>query len=838
MNALLLFLCACALAPHVHAAVFPEPSLPVGVGVVPGTKCQLNLECEIANAVCWPTTGNTRGESRCACEYGMTWDAVHFRCEYPEKLGRNLTIINRAGGVAGNQAAIRYEEQWAETATPLAFPSVWTCDAVARYCWAEAGGVQFVSSIARDWWHIRHHVPGTTRVPLSHMIWRCAGNSTQNVFLSDSTAPTSEYGTGLRSASDHCSACSPDGHWCGAHGRCNGTWACVCSDGWSGERCATPPLLVSRQATVPVGSYDDAVACDPFSVQSTCGVGEMCYMTADTIATGSVSNRAPMGVCACSPGYARAPGSNGYVAVSSDAVSGGQTVQLPQYCINTTSVGTYVGAAVDTPGVGVADVLFLVDQPSNVWWTDATGTIHAARSIVPADVHDPTWRPSNIAWRAQRCKDTSSFFYPGNAEKVISEGVCRGAVHVCGLGVNVSASNSFSGVCVCKSNYRLNPETGMCDICAPTLAGYSCDQDISLCSVAHCSGAGFCLSGPRAYDLYAYDTARLSGVRLDPDDDGTTGTTSMPSVCVCNDLAVVSPAPPACSACSYLQRTPDNELILTNTSSPLLVEALRIPPNVCKCSSGYGGESCNYGPAVCRALKCGTASGFEITGDCVSSSIGAECKCVEVADGTDALYGRKCTFTTAECREARCSGHGTCVLQNQGCECDANWGGADCSVPQCSNNQPRDPVTGKCVCGSSFYGEFCQYWTCNHDSYVGSDGKCSCQGQWLRDSRGNCTLSACGIHGRPRVGLSNSCVCKSYASFTMDAPYCKPDCPPEAGRGADGNCTCPFARSGPVCEVEGSDFHPSFGGTWGFVWLLLFMFAMGQFLVLLPERGM
>lgn len=786
------------------AASFPEPVVPFGVGVVVGSPCVTNADCELANAVCWPTTGNSRGESRCACEYGLTWDARNYRCDTPAALGRTITNITRA--YTGSNA-VRYEEQWAEVATPLTFPSLWHCDSIARYCWGEAEGVQFVSSIARNWWHLRYFVPGVTRVPLSHMIWRCAEG--EGVYLSDSTAPTSVYGSGLRGASDHCSSCTTDGHWCGAHGTCYGDWKCTCRDGWSGERCELPPAAQVAAAVLPVGNYSDTIACNPFLPTSTCNTGEQCYIDLLDLEKAAAEMRPPRGVCACEAGRSRDPRSNSYVVITTDVNGGGESVYVEQFCSNTSTTATFVGAPVPTPGVGVADVAFLIDQPTSVWWSDEGGVLHVARTPIAADLHDPTWRPRNLAWHAARCPAGGSYFYPGSYARAVSGGVCSGATGVCGIGVNASASNPWTGTCKCLPNFMLDATTGRCDLCAANFTGYRCDQDITTCAVQKCSAAGFCLAGPLAYETYAYQLARLSGVRLDPSDDGTLGSTRAPDACICNDVAVVSPAAAPCARCSYLLRTPDNELIVSNTSRPLVIDPNSTPENVCQCSTGFGGDACNYSPSACRALKCGSAPGFTTTGDCVSSPVGTECNCVVVLNGTNALYGRKCTQDAPRCRQERCGGRGTCVLQNQGCECDAGWGGVDCKTPQCDNGQPANLTDSTCVCSPSFYGEFCQFWRCNVDSYLAKDGTCTCAGQWTKDAKGNCTLSTCGAHGRPRSGQPNSCVCKSYAAFSTasGAPYCRPKCPAGLKRTPSGDCICAFGTSGAVCETPRSDYY-------------------------------
>lgn len=761
----------------VNAAIYPSPILPIGVVVAPGTACTQDSDCSVARAVCWPTTGNTRGDSRCACEYGHTWDHSFSRCVDPSKVNRTITTITR------NHA--QYAEQWLERATPHLLPSVWYCDDVSRYCWASENDVLFVSTDPRDWWHIRFSIMGLTRIPFGHMIWRC--RSTRPSYLNDNGAQSSSLGTGLRAASDHCSPCTAGGNWCGTHGACNGSWVCNCTDGWYGERCEIPPTQIQNKVKAPVGGYNDAVVCNPLG-SNTCGLNEVCMFKTDT---------PDVGVCACIAGAIRSPLSNTVSTLTSPVGGGTLVTKITQLCVNTSSIGVYVGASVDTPGPGVADVYFLKEEPTSMWWFDSDGTRHAARSDVPVDTTDPTWYPRRFTWRTFLCADKAMYHNPPITSDVFSAGVCRGMKAACGLGV-ASNSSRNSGVCTCSGHTITSASTGRCDRCLDGWSGLHCDQRTHACSVDRCSGAGVCLAGEIEYTERVSDTTRVTGRIV--------GDSNWNSPCVCNDMAVVSPAP-ACGTCKYLVRTPDNQLILSETQTLSTTPDSAQPSSECYCSPGYGGDTCQYAPPACSSIYCSGNNG-----SCVNTVTGTECKCQDAYSDTVRFFGHQCEDNTATCRERRCSGHGTCVLQNQGCECDTWWGGDDCSIHQCANDQSFDNTTKACVCNPSFYGEACQFWTCNRDSFM-IDGTCDCRGQWIPDGLGNCTISRCGIHGEPYPGVPNSCNCRDYAVFGSSAPFCIPMCKGSSVRASDGNCTCAFGTSGPACEQSFSDFPLPFGTT-------------------------
>ena len=777
----------------VHAAVFPPPVLPVGVAVVPGSLCETNNDCVFGNMQCWPAVGNTRGERRCACAYGDTWDAFNNRCASPAALGRSVEVVVRTTSITNTTIGtplVVYEEQWASPDSTIPYPDVWYCDAVARYCWATQDGTQVVSTIARDYYHIRSRVLGSTRVPLAHMIWQCSEGVLN--YLNDNTAPVSALGTGMRPISQHCTPCGANSTWCGAHGSCLANYDCTCEDGWTGDRCEVPPPENVVNATAPIGMYSDTFPCNPL-YQTSCGPNELCYFT-----NFSPTPTADDGVCACAPGFHRDPLSNTYVYASL-GFGAPQLIAVQQLCVNSSQTGVFVGAPVPSvnaqTGVAVADVVFLTDQPWSIWWADSQGQLVAARTPVFANATDPTWYPQQLTWNVTTCVDMSLYFYQPNGS------VCLGAAGVCGLGVNATQSDPVSGACVCASNFVMNPATGLCDLCATGWTGYLCNEAPSRCAATECAGNGTCVPGPYWSAKYTASPERLAGPNLDPLDFGI-GFTSVPASCVCGDPAglLLGGNASICtntSACVDLVRVGDNELVLCPPTGVCSLAPLSASPDVCMCASGYGGANCTTTAEQCALEKCSVTPAGVITGTCVTTAAVSECACTKTTTGALEWYGPTCNQTAAQCRAQRCSGTGDCLLQNQGCACDTYWGGADCSELQCANAQPTVANGSACVCEPSFYGEYCEYWTCNQDSVLTPSG-CVCRGAWRLDANGNCTANVCG-DGVPLAGAPWLCVCDVGASFYDSAPFCRNTC--IHGQSVGPACVCDLGWGGVACDV-------------------------------------
>lgn len=97
----------------------------------------------------------------------------------------------------------------------------------------------------------------------------------------------------------------------------------------------------------------------------------------------------------------------------------------------------------------------------------------------------------------------------------------------------------------------------------------------------------------------------------------------------------------------------------------------------------------------------------------------------------------------------QCSGHGVCDQKTFRCSCSEGWSGGDCSERDCpkglswasyptANDESHtvyatcsdmgicDRESGKCKCQSAFYGEACEYMTCNGalENQCNGHGRC------------------------------------------------------------------------------------------------------------------
>jgi hypothetical protein len=146
---------------------------------------------------------------------------------------------------------------------------------------------------------------------------------------------------------------------------------------------------------------------------------------------------------------------------------------------------------------------------------------------------------------------------------------------------------------------------------------------------------------------------------------------------------------------------------------------------ICKCFDSHGDvyvSSNGYGSAGSRG-DCGYLIGT--TGNTASACLG----------------------------EVACNGHGNCNLETMRCECYAEWSGGDCSEKSCpvgyawfgypsADNTAHDELvecshmgkcgyrTGTCECRAGFYGEACQYMSCDEGQQSGSPA-CSGHGRCL-----------------------------------------------------------------------------------------------------------
>nr|XP_006822956.1 PREDICTED: uncharacterized protein LOC100371179 [Saccoglossus kowalevskii] len=135
-----------------------------------------------------------------------------------------------------------------------------------------------------------------------------------------------------------------------------------------------------------------------------------------------------------------------------------------------------------------------------------------------------------------------------------------------------------------------------------------------------------------------------------------------------------------------------------------------VQPNVCRCTSGWGGLDCSN-------FSCSGLSECHLNGDCIGPN---QCLCHE------GWSGNSCAFATCH-NVNQCNGNGFCLAPDT-CACVDGFTSADCSkclpnrwgpacqyCPNCVHGN-CDSNTGKCVCdGVNWDGPLCEY--CAHAFY-------------------------------------------------------------------------------------------------------------------------
>lgn len=715
-----------------------------GVAVGLGSPCAADSDCLAARAVCWPLEGNARRVGRCACEFGETWDAATATCASAAALGRTLVDVTY-----DLDAHLWFSETYGQpalTRAPQPAPRTWTCDAVARLCWAQtaSGTVQYTSAlVAGSWWIIHHSgALGTRQIPLADLLWRCAPQSGRRFRrLLDNGAATSERGRAMRPPEEHCGVC--DRTWCTEHGSCAGAFACSCDAGWSGARCDTPAL--------PPPLRGGAVAC---ATDADCGANEECWWRA----TNDVHSFELERMCVCPPGF----------------------IPSSSSCVRSPDVATIVGASVADDEI--ADVSYSPSEPHAVWWTKS-GVRHVAWVADPPSAARLAWRVREVAGtHAFQCVSPSDFFVDRTSMNR-SDSHCRGAVGVCGQGVLASATDATTGLCACASNFALR--NNRCDGCVASRTGPTCALSAATCGATHCHARGACAGGALATEA-ALPFAHALNAELQ-------GNATLPDHCACGDERDFV----ACrnqTHCAVLEKGVDNSvlLVLPGTTTRVVahmgnVVAPRAPSApTCVCRSGAGGVSCELDAAACAVDHCGGAA--DGRGACIQTAFGTECACARL-DGELLWFGATCRESPSDCRARRCSGAGGCKDQQQGCVCDAFRTGASCETVVCANGGTLAEDGQSCVCPSAdFEGTYCERWTCNQDSHLNAQGtRCVCAGLWERSiATGNCTLHPCGV-GRP---TPTTCACPPGTDTAHVEPFCRLRCPAGAYApdGGDGTC--------------------------------------------------
>lgn len=216
----------------------------------------------------------------------------------------------------------------------------------------------------------------------------------------------------------------------------------------------------------------------------------------------------------------------------------------------------------------------------------------------------------------------------------------------------------------------------------------------------------------------------------------------------------------------------------------------------CTCDSGWQGADCSH--RVC-------AGGCSGNGEC---SKDGRCVCSPGWDGTNCAQptcpgayallpdviaptahpastalasAPSAPFSVASALSPQgCGEHGTCNLKTRACECEAGWGGADCSHRVCpSNCHGRGScLDGVCHCPPFYAGAACERKLacasgCNGHGTCDDGGACKCEPGW---SGADCEHRTCvgtplapgltappACHGRGKC-IDGACECDAPLS--------------------------------------------------------------------------
>lgn len=309
-----------------------------------------------------------------------------------------------------------------------------------------------------------------------------------------------------------------------------------------------------------------------------------------------------------------------------------------------------------------------------------------------------------------------------------------------------------------------------CPRCPSGRTGASCELSAGECAVEECSSRGEC------------------GERLAAPD---VRTNDLPRACACGEPPDHCAHPDA--PCVVPDLLANGDVVVPTTH-----EWARAAGRPCACEEGVGGNACEIRAANCSAALCAEGRGV-----CSTSAVGTECVCAsEPLVARPRFFGLHCELSADECAEQRCSGHGQCERQNQGCECAPGYVGVECATRACAHGRPARP-DGTCDCGPHFSGDRCETWVCNRDSVM-LEGGCLCQGLWSLDANGNCTVHACGVGGAPVPGAPWACACDEAFVEAQENPLCRVEGCGEHGLydPFTGGCACDYGWRGALCDDE------------------------------------
>jgi len=257
---------------------------------------------------------------------------------------------------------------------------------------------------------------------------------------------------------------------------------------------------------------------------------------------------------------------------------------------------------------------------------------------------------------------------------------------------------------------------------------------------------------------------------------------------------------PLTAASDDWMATQDNSAISTDSLANQLGLTDRM--GLCMCDAGWMGSGC-------QARGC--LNNCSSNGVCEANETSAHCSCDNMFEGDD------CSKRTNTTCSIGCSGHGTCLWENDRnatCLSDLAWGGSNCQKiagPPCPCNCSGHSscFNETCICDHMYGGKSCE----RPSAYALNLNSTVCW-QWINNIFTN---NSCAGQG---TCFNGTCVCDTgwtgvncTTSFISDSLYI--NCPSNCSfHGAcsrvfdavhliyNGTCLCDVGYDGPNCSVD------------------------------------
>lgn len=411
--------------------------------VVLFNACVSDSDCSFMNGECFDSRGNDVARV-CSCARGMTFDSARAVCEpvaFATAAGRS-DVVELDYGIR----PVFYTEQRDEVGMVRAravFPSLWHCDALNSFCWAEDDAVYYttleISSL-----HPMKTLASFIELRYRNVVWKCRGEGAIFYRRNDASSSDPDRGNAMRPAPENCVTHSMI---CGSQrtGTVGSGTQCECSDPFTGPTCQSRmaldisrPLVASRQCSFPSNAG--------------CAPNEICYRWHQPGVAQSGS------WCWCGPGYLPA-------AILSESTS-------PDACILTTTETMY----------GIPAIPYTADSPSYAVTVDKatrqyfhyTGGGYRYASVAP---YAPA--PDNTLYRINDTMFGLVGSYLWRCDEAKSAWNGTACVLEQPLAVAIPAQQSAS--------------VSYADCPSPTQYGPDCAWNATVCAVQRCSAHGQCV---------------------------------------------------------------------------------------------------------------------------------------------------------------------------------------------------------------------------------------------------------------------------------------------------------------------------------------------------------